>query len=186
MLGALLRKADQIPVYRGTARAADALVAAEAALAQGECVAVFPEGTLTRDPAMWPMTGKTGVARLALRTHVPVIPIAQWGAHVVLPPYAATLPAVPPQAGHGRRRAAGRPRRPLRPAARTRPTLQEATRRIMAALTAQLAEIRGETPPPARPTTCAATATRRPPSTPPARPARRDGASGSPPAGVRR
>ncbi|GAA1654167.1 lysophospholipid acyltransferase family protein [Georgenia ruanii] len=146
VLGALLRGADQIPVYRGTARAADALVAAEAALAQGECVAVFPEGTLTRDPAMWPMTGKTGVARLALRTRVPVIPIAQWGAHFVLPPYTSRFRPFP--------------RKPVTVVAGPpvdlddlyggepdQQTLQEATRRIMAALTGQLADIRGEAPP---------------------------------------
>lgn len=146
VLGALFRAADQIPVYRGTAQAADALVAAEAALAAGEGVAVFPEGTLTRDPAMWPMTGKTGVARLALRTRVPVIPIAQWGAHRVLAPYTASFRPLPRKPVTV---VAGPPvnlddlyDRPLE-----HDVLQEATRRIMAAVTAQLAQIRGETPP---------------------------------------
>ncbi|MFH5823949.1 lysophospholipid acyltransferase family protein [Georgenia sp. AZ-5] len=149
VIGKLLQAADQIPVYRGTARAADALVAAEAALAEGEGVVVFPEGTLTRDPDMWPMTGKTGVARLALRTRVPVVPIAQWGAHLVLPPYTARFRPFP--------------RKPVTVVAgppvdlddlyergADADTLREATDRIMAAITAQLAEIRGEEPP-ARP-----------------------------------
>nr|WP_230977356.1 lysophospholipid acyltransferase family protein [Georgenia yuyongxinii] len=146
VLGRMLRRLDQIPVYRGTAQAADALVAAEAALAAGEGVAVFPEGTLTRDPAMWPMTGKTGAARLALLSRVPVIPIAQWGAHLVLPPYTARFRPWPRKPVTV---VAGPPvnlddlyDRPLE-----REVLQEATRRIMAAVTDQLAEIRGETPP---------------------------------------
>ncbi|WP_240646125.1 1-acyl-sn-glycerol-3-phosphate acyltransferase [Georgenia sp. SYP-B2076] len=145
VLGTLLGRADQIPVYRGTARAADALVAAEAALRQGECVAIFPEGTLTRDPAMWPMTGKTGVARLALSTRVPVIPIAQWGAHLVLPPYTARfrpLPRKPVTVVAG-------PPVPLDDLYGRVPDqaiLQEATARIMAAIRAQLAEIRDQAP----------------------------------------
>ncbi|MFD1504665.1 1-acyl-sn-glycerol-3-phosphate acyltransferase [Georgenia yuyongxinii] len=146
VLGRMLRRLDQIPVYRGTAQAAEALVAAEAALAAGEGVAVFPEGTLTRDPAMWPMSGKTGVARLALRTRVPVIPVAQWGAHLVLPPYTSSFRPLPRKPVTV---VAGPPvnlddlyDRPLE-----QEVLQEATRRIMAAVTAQLADIRGATPP---------------------------------------
>ena len=38
---------------------------------------VYPEGTLTRDPDLWPMTGKTGAARIALETGAPVIPMAR-------------------------------------------------------------------------------------------------------------
>ena len=58
-----------------------------AAIESGEAVVVYPEGTLTRDPALWPMTGKTGAARIALATGCPVIPMAQWGAQRVLAPY---------------------------------------------------------------------------------------------------
>ena len=54
----------------------------------GECVVVYPEGTLTRDPDLWPMTGKSGAARIALETGCPVIPVGQWGAQELLPPYA--------------------------------------------------------------------------------------------------
>ena len=53
--------------------------AAVAAVRKGECVVVYPEGTLTRDPAQWPMTGKSGAARIALETGCPVIPVGQWG-----------------------------------------------------------------------------------------------------------
>ncbi len=86
ILGPLLRAAEQIPVHRGTTRAADALKAAEQALARGQLVVIYPEGTITLDPQEWPMAGHTGAARLALRTGVPVLPLGQWGASFVLPP----------------------------------------------------------------------------------------------------
>ncbi len=54
----------------------------------GECVVVYPEGTITRDPDGWPMTGKSGAARIALETGCPVIPVGQWGAQQLLAPYA--------------------------------------------------------------------------------------------------
>ena len=56
--------------------------------AAGECVVVYPEGTITRDPDLWPMAGKSGAARIALATGCPVIPIGQWGAQDLLAPYA--------------------------------------------------------------------------------------------------
>ena len=46
---------------------------------------IYPEGTATRDPAQWPMVAKTGVARMALGTGIPVIPVAIWGAQEILP-----------------------------------------------------------------------------------------------------
>lgn len=87
-VGAVMRGTGQIPVYRETTNALDAFRAALDAIERGECVAFYPEGTLTRDPAMWPMTAKTGAARVALRTRCPVIPVAQWGANLAMPPYA--------------------------------------------------------------------------------------------------
>jgi 1-acyl-sn-glycerol-3-phosphate acyltransferase len=48
---------------------------------------VYPEGTLTRDANSWPMVAKTGLARLAVMSKAPVIPVAQWGAQRVLPAY---------------------------------------------------------------------------------------------------
>src|SRR6201981_4198414 len=84
-IGALLYKVGQLPVYRGRGDAGLVLKQAEQALAAGACVIVYPEGTASRDPDLWPMVGKTGAARLALTTGAPVIPIAQWGAQDVLP-----------------------------------------------------------------------------------------------------
>ncbi|HVT21173.1 MAG TPA: lysophospholipid acyltransferase family protein [Mycobacteriales bacterium] len=71
--------ANQIPVYRGTADAASALTAAVDAVKEGKAVLIYPEGSATRDPDCWPMKARTGVARLALETGAPVVPIAQWG-----------------------------------------------------------------------------------------------------------
>ena len=74
VLGYFLTAAGQIPVERLTKSAVGAYDAAVAAVRKGECVVVYPEGTLTRDPAQWPMTGKSGAARIALETGCPVIP----------------------------------------------------------------------------------------------------------------
>lgn len=81
-LGALLRAAHQIPVYRGTADSSGALSAAIAALGRGECVAVFPEGTISQD--FEPMRGKSGTARLAQASGVAVVPVGLWGTHRIL------------------------------------------------------------------------------------------------------
>ena len=119
---------------------------AERALRKGDCVIVYPEGTATRDPDLWPMVGKTGAARLALTTGAPVIPIAHWGAQDILPYGTKKLhlfprktvrmaagPPVDLSAYDGQRLAAS--------------TLQGATTDIMADITALLATIRQETPP---------------------------------------
>lgn len=146
VVGWVLRTTGQIPVYRGTADAGRSLEAAEQALADGECVAVFPEGTLTRDPDLWPMLAKTGVARLALDTRVPVIPIAQWGAQDLLARYGKVFKPIPAKKVTV---LAGPPvdLSDLYDRPRDAATLREATRRVMAAITALLAEIRGEEPP---------------------------------------
>lgn len=81
----VLRGAGQIPVKRGTANAPMALDAAVDALERGELVVIFPEGTITNDPDLYPMAGKTGLARLALQTSVPVIPAALWGTANIWP-----------------------------------------------------------------------------------------------------
>jgi 1-acyl-sn-glycerol-3-phosphate acyltransferase len=81
-LGTLLRAAHQIPVDRGTADAAGALSSAVDALHRGECVAVFPEGTISLD--LEPMRGKSGTARLAQQAGAPVVPVGLWGTHRIL------------------------------------------------------------------------------------------------------
>ena len=146
VVGAILRGAEQIPVYRNTGKAADAFRAAVAAVEAGKCVGVYPEGTLTRDPDVWPMVGKTGAARIALTTRCPVIPIAQWGPQEVLEPYGKRPHLLPRKT---MRVTAGPPvdlsdlyGQPV-----TGVLLREATDRIMAAITAQLETIRGEKAP---------------------------------------
>lgn len=80
--GTMLRWAHQIPVARDTADASGSLDAAVEALRSGECVCVFPEGTISLD--LEPMEGKTGTARLAAAAGVPVTPVGLWGAHRIL------------------------------------------------------------------------------------------------------
>ena len=91
VIGWIVAGAGQIPVYRESQDAALAFSAAVAAVERGECVVIYPEGTLTRDPGMWPMRGKTGAARVALQTGCPVIPLGQWGAQRILDPYGKRL-----------------------------------------------------------------------------------------------
>lgn len=86
-IGAILRAAGQIPVYRSGHRNDTPLKAAHAYLAAGHTIAIFPEGTLTRSPELWPMRGKSGAIRLALETGVPVYPVGQWGSEQILPQY---------------------------------------------------------------------------------------------------
>ena len=73
----------QIPVARGTSEQRASLTAAEDALARGEIVVVYPEGTVTKREDGLPMEGKTGTVRLALATGVPVIPMVSWGSSPV-------------------------------------------------------------------------------------------------------
>jgi 1-acyl-sn-glycerol-3-phosphate acyltransferase len=77
--------AGQVPIDRSGASAAEgALSAAKRILGQGELFGIYPEGTRSRDGRLY--RGKTGVARLALETKVPVIPVAVLGTDVVAPP----------------------------------------------------------------------------------------------------
>ena len=144
--GRIITGAGQIPVYRETSDAASSVRAAVAAVEQGECVVVYPEGTITRDPDLWPMTGKTGAARIALMTGAPVIPLAQWGAQDVIGPYRKEFRVLPRKTMHV---VAGPPvdLDDLRDRAMDAATLREATERIVAAITGLLEGIRGETAP---------------------------------------
>ncbi|MFI2263501.1 lysophospholipid acyltransferase family protein [Streptomyces tubercidicus] len=147
-VGLMMRGTGQIPVYRETTDAANAFRAAVTAIDKGECVAFYPEGTLTRDPELWPMQGKTGAARVALLTKAPVIPVAQWGANDAMPPYAREkklrlLPrkTLRVQAGPPVDLSAFYDREP------TVEVLRAATDVIMSAITEQLAVVRGEPAP---------------------------------------
>ena len=146
VLGRIVAAAGQIPVQRLTQHASQAFDAAVDAVGRGECVAVYPEGTLTRQPELWPMTGKTGAARIALASGAPVIPIAQWGAHQMLAPYGRTPRLLPRKTIT---MTAGPPvdLDDLRGREITPELLGVATERIMEQVTRLLADIRQETPP---------------------------------------
>ncbi|WP_105970629.1 lysophospholipid acyltransferase family protein [Streptomyces geranii] len=141
-VGTMMRGTGQIPVYRETTDALSAFRAAIDAVERGECVVFYPEGTITRDPDQWPMTGKTGAARVALQTRCPVIPVAQWGANELLPPYTRKLNVLPRKTHHV---LAGPPVDLTRFYGKemSPDLLKEATEVIMAAVTRQLEEIRG-------------------------------------------
>lgn len=87
----MISGAGSIPVYREGANAGDSLVAAKAALEEGKLVVIYPEGTITRDPAGWPMRSRTGVARLAMHCvehDIPVLTAARWGTLDIFNAYA--------------------------------------------------------------------------------------------------
>ena len=145
VLGQIMRRTRQIPVNRGGSDAAKSLDAAKAALDAGEAVVIYPEGTLTKDPAQWPMQAKSGLARLALLApDVPVIPIGQWGSQQVKTQGRWHLLR--------RRTAAASVGRPveladLRQAEPTARTVVEVTNRIMTAIRGEVATLRDEDPP---------------------------------------
>ena len=95
IIGRVLLGAGQIPVERETSSASQSLEHAIAFLNSGHLLGVYPEGTLTRDENYWPMKAKTGIARLAILTQVPVIPCAQWGAQKILPAYSKKVKLFP-------------------------------------------------------------------------------------------
>jgi 1-acyl-sn-glycerol-3-phosphate acyltransferase len=95
VLGTVLRATGQIPVFRGTMDAKASLRDGVAALEAGKVLVVYPEGTISRDPAHWPMQPRTGVARLALGCDAPVIPMVHWGTHTVLDGYRKRYRPVP-------------------------------------------------------------------------------------------
>lgn len=147
IVGRTMRGAKQIPVHRNTADASAALKDAVDALHRGELIAIYPEGTVTRDPAKWPMAARTGVARLALLSGAPVVPVAQWGAQQIhdsyrtkgvhlLPRHTMTVQAGPPV-----------DLEPFRGKELTSEVLHEATDRIMTAIREMLESIRQETAP---------------------------------------
>lgn len=146
-VGRVLTGAKQIPVRRGTADAQHSLRDAVAALERGECVCIYPEGTVTRDPDFWPMAARTGVARIALSSDVPVVPVAQWGPQESVDFYHRRFRLFPRkdavcQAGPPVDLSAYR-NRPL-----TGDLLREVTDVIMGAVRDQLVAVRGEPAPP--------------------------------------
>ena len=146
IIGRVLLGAGQIPVERETSVASDALQHAIAFLKAGHLLGVYPEGTLTRDVNYWPMKAKTGIARLAILTQVPVIPCAQWGAQKILPAYSKKPKLFP------RTKVIVKAGTPLDFSkwygkAEDPVAVEEATAHVMSAITKLLEEIRGEKAP---------------------------------------
>jgi 1-acyl-sn-glycerol-3-phosphate acyltransferase len=145
--GRAMRAAGHIRVDRGKTHVADALPAAADALRGGAMVMVYPEGRIGLDPWMWPERGKTGVARMAALSGAPVLPVAQWGAHAVLP-YTTPADLLRSLAGAVRRRPVVQVRFGTVPVDLTGLTgtagaqAMNATRRIMAAIDDTLAPLR--------------------------------------------
>ncbi len=146
-LGRILRWLGQLPVYRGQADAALVLKQAAQLVAKtNSCVIFYPEATVTRDPDKWPMVAKTGVARLALESDVPVVPIAHWGAQRILP-YGNYVPKLLPRKTV--RVVAGPPvdLSEFRDQPITNAVLRAATDKVMRVVADLLGELRSEQPP---------------------------------------
>lgn len=145
VLGKVLNKWGMVPVERQNGNGAKALDHAAAALAKGQIIVIYPEGTITTDPAFWPMKAKTGAARLALDTGAPVVPVLQWGTQDIMDRhtpnirwaksniYTRVLPALDLS--------------DLPQDSADREAVREATERIMNTLRTGLGELRGEVPP---------------------------------------
>ncbi|HEU0086702.1 MAG TPA: lysophospholipid acyltransferase family protein [Pseudonocardiaceae bacterium] len=146
MLRGVLHGTGQIPVYRGHADAGTSLREAEQALRAGQAVLIYPEGTITRDPAFWPMVARTGMARLALGGVVPVVPVVHWGTHRVYDHYRRRFRPLPRAEVVVRAGAAvdlsGFRDRPV-----DRQLLHEVTEWVMGEVRDLLAEVRGEQAP---------------------------------------
>jgi len=149
VLGWFLRRTGMVPVARASSASAakQTMQQSRRLVDQGQGVIVYPEGTLTRDPDLWPMRGKSGAVRLALSGDIPLIPMVHWGTQQIMGRYQKGLSLWPP-----RKRVqvligdpvdvsdlAGR--------AGDQAALTEATRRLMDAITALLEEVRGEEAP---------------------------------------
>jgi 1-acyl-sn-glycerol-3-phosphate acyltransferase len=75
----------QVPIDRTDAdSAAAALTTAQRILAEGKLLGMYPEGTRSPDGRLY--KGKTGLARVALESGIPVIPVAMIGTDSVNPP----------------------------------------------------------------------------------------------------
>ena len=83
VIGKLLERSGNLRVERGKADAARSMELVDIALRHGAHLCIYQEGRVSLDPGLWPERGKTGLARIALDHNVPVIPVAQWGAHAV-------------------------------------------------------------------------------------------------------
>ncbi|MGO1434359.1 MAG: lysophospholipid acyltransferase family protein [Canibacter sp.] len=150
VIGWIMRKSGQIPVERGSSRSKprsrNPIGAASEIVKREAGVIVYPEGTLTRDPDLWPMRGKTGAVRLALEADIPLYPMAHWGSQELMPRYGKGIRPFPRKTIEV---AVGKPfdlsrfrNKPL-----TQQMLNEATEELMNEISKLAAQLRGITPP---------------------------------------
>ncbi|MGD9607591.1 MAG: lysophospholipid acyltransferase family protein [Leucobacter sp.] len=149
VLGWILRGSGQIPVEReGSSRKASGnpMGAAGELIRREAGVIVYPEGTLTRDPDLWPMRGKSGAVRLALQSGMPLIPVAHWGTQALMPRYGKRIHPIPRKTI---RVAVGEPidLSAFEGRENESKAIAEATALLMSEITKLLAELRGEQPP---------------------------------------
>ncbi|WP_460802199.1 lysophospholipid acyltransferase family protein [Microbacterium sp. GXF6406] len=149
VLGWALTRTGMVPVARSSSRtaAAQTIAQSRALVENGRGVIVYPEGTLTRDPDLWPMRGKSGAVRLAMAGDIPLIPMAQWGTQEIMGRYSKGLKLWPP-----RKRvqiSIGDPVdiSDLVGKEHDQAAVTEATERLMAAITALLEDLREEKAP---------------------------------------
>ncbi|GAA3924943.1 lysophospholipid acyltransferase family protein [Microbacterium soli] len=149
VLGWVLRRTGMVPVARGSSAAAAKQTMAQSRrlVEDGRGVIVYPEGTLTRDPELWPMRGKSGAVRLALADDIPLIPMAQWGTQHIMGRYQKGLSLWPLRKRV--RVIIGDPvdLSDLRGRAAEPAVLNEATARLMTAITELLEQLRDEKAP---------------------------------------
>lgn len=152
VVGWFLRRSGQVPVERSSAAGSGArspFAAARELVEKQRIVVVYPEGTLTREPDMWPMRGKFGAARIALEQGIPVIPVAHWGTQALMGRYAKKISLF---RKHPIDFSVGEPvdlsefeGKPL-----DKRLLADATEKIMVGITRELERLRGEKAPAVR------------------------------------
>jgi 1-acyl-sn-glycerol-3-phosphate acyltransferase len=150
VIGPAFRATGQIPVERdGMSRSSIPLDEAQKLVREQSGIIVYPEGSLTRDPDLWPMRGKVGAVRLALEHDIPLIPAAHWGTQNLMGRYSKGIRMFPRSRidlvfGEPVDLSAFRGR-PIDAA-----LLTEATEVLMQHITALLARLRGEPAPAVR------------------------------------
>lgn len=147
VLGSYLKAAGHIPVARGGSHnTTQPLDATRQLVSRGQGVIIYPEGTLTDNPDLWPKEGKTGAVRMALEGNIPLYPAAHWGTQSFMGRYEGKIRLIPrprievivgPEMSLDHYRG-----KPI-----TRELLYEATNELMGEITALVGVLRGETPP---------------------------------------
>jgi 1-acyl-sn-glycerol-3-phosphate acyltransferase len=146
VIGWAFRSTGQVAVERAARGQQSTIAQGQRIITEGLALVIYPEGTLTRDPDLWPMRGKSGAVRIALETGVPLIPAAHWGAQKILPRWSKRFSLFP------RKRVDIIIGEPLDMSRwRGKPldakNLTEATLHVMQAITSLVEELRGETAP---------------------------------------